>query len=331
MKEYLKNRLEKLNSDALTEQERKEALGMFHQAELEFDLKKELFSQLENDPGYQEGQNTVSGFDRLWKRIENKEKEGKSGVFRLRYAYWAAAILILGFILGNIVHPDTGPVSAGQDWYTAIAPKGSVSETILPDGTVIFLNAGSEMKYTYNARTKTREAFLEGEAWFEVEKSDEIPFIVHTPYYNVRVMGTEFNVKAYPDDQEIITTLEKGSVLIEPGKSFKTNENIVLSPGEQLVFHKQERSLHISPVKPEIYTSWKDNKLIFINMNFANLMTLLERKFGVDIVVADPSLLNYHYDGTIKNETILEVLAILEKTLPIDYEIKDQEIRILRK
>jgi ferric-dicitrate binding protein FerR (iron transport regulator) len=216
-------------------------------------------------------------------------------------------------------------------YYTAVAPKGSVSEIILPDQTVIFLNSGSEIKYASGLNAKTREVFLKGEAWFNVEKSEEVPFIVHTPFYDVRVLGTEFNVKAYAEDADVVTTLEEGTIRIEPAKNFKTEKNIILQSGEQLVFNKQQKTLHVKQVNPRIYSSWKDNKLIFINMSLEKLFTLLERKYGVEIEVPDKSILKYHYDGTIKNETIIEVLNILQKTLSIEYEIKDQKVRILKK
>jgi transmembrane sensor len=81
-------------------------------------------------------------------------------------------------------------------------------------------------------------------------------------------------------------------------------------------------------VNPSIYTSWKDNKLIFLNMDLAELIVLLERKYGVDIQVDEPGILKYHYTGTIKNETILEILDIIKHTLPIEYKIEDQTVHI---
>jgi ferric-dicitrate binding protein FerR (iron transport regulator) len=329
MHRKLGHELEKLRSGKLTEKESRDILSSFHQAGLEYGLKNELYRQLENsdDAAATENESQLR-FDRLWKRIETNKSAGKT--FKLSHVYWAAAILLIGFLLGNIMKLDVENVGE-PEYYTAVAPMGSVSEIILPDQTVIFLNAGSEIKYASFSGSKTREVFLEGEAYFNVEKSEEIPFIVHTPFYDVQVMGTSFNVKAYAEDAEVVTTLEEGSIQIRETKNFKTEENIVLQPGEQLLYNKQDNLLQIKKVNPVLFSSWKDNKLTFINMALGELFTLLERKYGVTIEVRDKSILKYHYDGTLKNETIIEVLNILQKTLPIRYTMQNEEVIISKK
>jgi ferric-dicitrate binding protein FerR (iron transport regulator) len=108
-------------------------------------------------------------------------------------------------------------------------------------------------------------------------------------------------------------------------------QDVQLVPGEQLVYHKANKTVQVKQVKPSLFSAWKDNKLIFINMKLGELISLLERKYGVEIRVQDPRLLNHHYDGTIKNETIIEVLDILQATLPINYVIKEQKVIITKK
>jgi ferric-dicitrate binding protein FerR (iron transport regulator) len=236
-----------------------------------------------------------------------------------------AAILLVGLICGILVqnYKKTAPV-----YYTSIAPKGSVSQMLLPDSTMVYLNSGSEIKYLANGEKGQREVFLNGEAWFQVTKNKQQPFIVHTPYYNVNVLGTEFNVKAYAEDNEVTTTLEKGSIQITSTENFKIRNNQVLKPGEQLIYNKERNSIELKNVTPKLYSSWKENKLIFINMELKSLVTLLERKYGVDIQVDDPALLELHYDGTLKNETIIEVMDILKQSLPVNYRIDEQKILI---
>lgn len=236
-----------------------------------------------------------------------------------------AVVLFIGVLIGHfaLYLKNSEPV-----YYTSIAPKGSVSQMILPDSTMVFLNSGSEIKYTTNNASQLREVFLKGEAWFQVTKNKKNPFVVHTPFYDVNVVGTEFNVKAYPEDNEITTTLEKGSVQISSTKGFKIQSNQFLKPGEQLTYNKAQNSIQLKTVKTKLYTAWKDNKLVFVNMELRELITLLERKYGVDIEVSDPSILNLHYDGTLKNETILEVMEILKHSLPIHYKIEDQKLFI---
>ena len=239
-----------------------------------------------------------------------------------------AAILIIGLLLGLTVQSlkKTEPV-----YFTSIAPKGSVSQMVLPDNSIVYLNAGSQLKYTVEGLKGKREVFLDGEAWFDVTQNEKKPFVVHTPFYDVQVLGTQFNVKAYKTDNEIVTTLEKGSVQVSSYENFLIAENQVLRPGEQLIYSSMKNSIEIKQVDTRIFTSWKDNKLIFINMNLKELIVLLERKYGVEIKISDSSILNYHYDGTIKDETILEVLDLLKETLPIKYKIEGQTIIITKK
>jgi len=259
----------------------------------------------------------------------NLSTEGKKVLFRKRLANILkfAAVLIIGLVTGIIISVFQRP---GIEYYTSIAPEGSISQVVLPDSTLVSLNSGSEIKYATNDKKKLREIFLNGEAWFDVKKNKKRPFIVHTSFYEVMVKGTQFNVKAYPEDSEIVTTLEKGSVNVMSSGNFKMKSRF-LKPGEQLVYNVDDNFLETNKVNTRIYTSWKDNKLIFINMNLKELIVLLERKYGVDIEVKANVILDYHYDGIIKNETILEVLDILKETLPVDYKIEGQKIIIRKK
>lgn len=259
----------------------------------------------------------------------NLSKEEKKNSYKKRLANVLkfAAMLIIGLVTGILISVFE---KAGTEYYTSIAPEGSISQLVLPDSTFVSLNSGSEIKYVTNDKKKLREIFLNGEAWFDVKKNKKSPFIVHTSFYDVMVMGTQFNVKAYPEDNEIVTTLEKGTVNVMSSGNFKMKSRI-LNPGDQLVYNVDDNYLKTNKVNTRIYTSWKDNKLIFINMNLKELIVLLERKYGVDIEVKCNVILDYHYDGTIKNETILEVLDILKETLPVDYKIEGQKIIIQKK
>jgi ferric-dicitrate binding protein FerR (iron transport regulator) len=268
--------------------------------------------------------------DKVHHRINlEQDQKPKSSIKKIIFTVSKiAAILIIGLLLGLSVQyfKKTEPV-----YFTSIAPKGSVSQMVLPDNTIVYLNAGSQLKYTVEGLKGKREVFLEGEAWFDVTKNQKKPFVVHTSYYNVNVLGTQFNVKAYKTDNEIVTTLEKGSVQIGSSENFKMAENKTLRPGEQLVYNALKKAIEVKNVETRMFTAWKDNKLIFINMNLKELFVVLERKFGVDIKVTNNVILNYHYDGTIKDETILEVLDLLKETLPIKYKIEDQTILITKK
>jgi ferric-dicitrate binding protein FerR (iron transport regulator) len=328
MKNKIHYIVQKGSTISATETDKQEMLSLFHQPEKEFKLKKELLKGMEaaNTPLAQEP-NYKKLFVRLWRKIEqNNEKNNDKAKFLYGFAKIAAA-LVIGLFIGLYVHSIktkyTEPV-----YYAAHSPKGSVSEMILPDGSVIFLNADTKIKYSADGENGHREVFLSGEVWFEVAKNEKKPFLVHTPFYDVKVTGTKFNVKAYDSDKTATTTLEEGQVVIQSGDNLKLAEPIILHPGEQLVFDKQNKNASVKNVNTKWYTSWKDNKLVFVNMNLKELVVVLERKYGVEIEVINKEILELHFDGTIKNETIIEFLEIVKKTLPINYKIADQKIEI---
>lgn len=318
--------IKKGKAAASTPEDRQEMLALFHRPGYEYDLKDHLLNELETaEAGEELTPRLKKLFYRIWIRIENEEKNRFKNRY-LKAGMKIAAALIIGLITGIIA--TTQLKKEETVYYTAHSPRGSVSEWVLPDSTVIFLNADSRIKYSAYGKKGIREVFLEGEAWFDVTKNKKNPFVVQTAYYNVHVTGTRFNVKAYESDMEIITTLEEGSVLVRSSENFTLAEDIALKPGEQLILNKETKEASLKTVKPVYYTSWKDNKLIFINMKLRKLIVLLERKYGVDIEVKNREILDLHFDGTIKNESIIEFLDVVQKTLPIHYEIAGQKIVI---
>jgi transmembrane sensor len=305
-------------------------LSLFHQTGLEYELKDNLLKDLQKkvlqdieSPDYKKL------FTKIWYKIELKSQPSKSKIKYLYTAIGIAAALVIGLFIGiyiTSVQTKSEPV-----YYAAHSPKGSVSEMILPDGTVIFLNADSRIRYAMEGENGVREVFLTGEAWFDVAKNPNKHFVVHTPFYDVQVIGTQFNIKAYENDNEVITTLEEGQVIIQSSENLRLAEDIVLKPGEQAVLSKSSKEFVIRNVNTKWFTSWKDNKLIFINTSLKELAVLLERRYGVEIEVINKEILDLHFDGTIKNESIIEIMEIMKKALPIDYNIAGQQIEITDK
>ncbi len=330
MDQILQNIIREGKSADASNEQKQEYLSVFHKPELEFELKNQLLEDLQQT---EVSESNKLFYDELFEKLWHKRRleilnpqSGNRLVLRLASL---AAVLVTGLIIGYFINYSSRPTE--PVYYTSIAPKGSVSEMYLPDGSHIYLNAGSELKYSVDGANGIREVFLTGEAWFHVTKMKRKPFLVHTPSYDVQVTGTSFNVKAYSEDKEVITTLEEGSVHVKTFVNAQIDEEKVLIPGEQLVYNKEMRNVQINAVNPKWYTSWKENKLIFVNMSLKDLKILLERKYGVEIEISEKSILNYHYDGTIKNESILEVLEILRQTLPIKYQIIGQKIIITKK
>ena len=327
MHDKIRDIIENGKSDQATHQEKQKLLSIFHQPEVELKLKCYLFEDLDQTEASPKDEHFFEEiFEKFWNRREAGILKKLSKIRVLHRLVQMAAILAIGLFMGymlNSVKSDTASL-----YYTSVAPKGSVSEMLMPDGTHVFLNSGSKIKYSAEGVDGVREVFLEGEALFEVAKMKGKPFLVHTPSYDIRVTGTIFNVKAYRGESETVTTLVEGTVRIESSATLQLADKIELKPGEQLTYSEGSKKISVQEVNPNLYTAWKDNRLVFVNMDMKELETLLERKFGVEIEIRDQSILQYHYDGTFRNETIFEVLEVLKLTLPIQYHIEDQKIII---
>lgn len=316
------------NAKNAESKDRQEMLSLFHQPEKEYELKDTLLeTAINSDFTEIESPDYKKLFARIWARIEQAKKQSNPKTRHINTFLKIAAAVVVGLIIGTYVS-SIKTISHQPVYYAAHSPKGSVSEMILPDGSVIFLNADSRIRYSFDGENGIREVFLTGEAWFDVAKNEKKPFVVRTPFYDVDVTGTQFNVKAYESDKSVTTTLEKGQVVIHATGNFKLAENVILKPGEQITLNKETREMNIKTVNTKWFTSWKDNKLIFVNMNLKDLATLLERKYGVDIEIKNKEILALHFDGTIKNESIIEILEIIKKALPINYKIVGQKIEI---
>jgi transmembrane sensor len=239
------------------------------------------------------------------------------------------------------------PAPAGNDIYTA---NGSRTHLTLPDGTLVWLNAGSRLSYGKNFNTTTREVNLTGEAFFDVAHDTQKPFLIHTARIDVQVLGTRFNVKSYPSDRTTEATLIRGS--IEISIRDRPSEKIILRPDEKLVVANNTGALHLlnpgrytaagpgGPVvairKPTyeqktgaiIETSWVDNKLIFREETFGDLAGQMERWYGVTIQFADPALRELQFTGSFKEETIGQALDALKYTAKFNYQIEGNLITI---
>lgn len=332
MEEIFQDKVQKIYSGKISDKELNQFRDLFLHAENEYEIKQVMLKHLQEFE--LEGKN-LPDFDKLYSSIRQKIAiEGKKSKKPFQITWVTrltriAAILLLAILTGALSYYFMKPQS---DFTTVIrANTASVAYTVLPDGSQLYLNSGSKLTYDPSNWNKKRIVKLSGEAWFHIKTNETKPFVVTTPFYNINVTGTKFNVKAYEDELYATTTLESGKVKIISSDKLKLAEEITLNPGEQFILNEESKEVIIKKVNTEWFTSWKENKLIMIDMKFQELCKLLERKYGVDIIIKDQLLLNLHFNGTIRNETIFQILDILKATLPIDYEIVDQKIEITTK
>ena len=198
---------------------------------------------------------------------------------------------------------------------------------LLPDGSLVWLNAESRLTYTDAFDTKTREAKLTGEAYFEVTKDARRPFTVHVNESRVEVLGTVFNVRAYPDEHEIVTTLVEGSVRF--GKTPSDMQGIILKPEQQLFFYKDNESAVVRSVDCSPYISWKDGRLVFRQTPVKEAFAIMEQTFGIKITTTNTLLDNRKITGNFgADEKPEHVLSVMQELLPFMFEVKADTIII---
>jgi ferric-dicitrate binding protein FerR (iron transport regulator) len=301
-----------------------------------------------------------------WQKLQRKidrhaVRSGTKGLLRhltpVRYAASLLICLALGAASAMMLRP---PVGAGATVAPAAstvvkAPLGSKSHIILPDSSVVWLNAGSTLRYSSDFGTQRRELHLSGEAFFEVKSDASKPFNVHTQGMTVRALGTRFNVKAYPDDHTLATTLEEGivDVLIHSPAERKPSL-ITLKPKEQLIIRKSQKEQPVSaetiPAKPatasassmpanreitlqtnvktELATSWKDKKWIISDKPLELFVTDLERRYNLQIRFMSEELKAYKFSGTIENETAEQILTALSIAAPVRYKFDKNRVML---
>jgi transmembrane sensor len=269
-----------------------------------------------------------------------------------------AASLILGWAIYRLASPAAATPVAARNVRSEeiLARAGTRTKLLLPDGTQVWLNSNSRLKYTGDFNSKNREVGLEGEAYFDVAKDMRLPFIVHTGAIDIKVLGTSFAVKSYPQDETIEATLLKGAIEVSR-KDLLGSLMVILKPNEKLVFSKHFAALshpatapiipgaHPSPVpdmavgsirqdipdSDKVETAWLYNRLVFDGDNFKELADKMERWYNVRITIRDTSLINYHFGGIFENETVEQAFKELQLTREFFYKRKGNEIELYAK
>jgi ferric-dicitrate binding protein FerR (iron transport regulator) len=226
-------------------------------------------------------------YDKLKQKISEYEKKKEVGyVFYRRIANFAhyyqriAAVLFVPLILGISLY-FLYSTSGEENFYTAEAPLGQKAKVELPDGSTVWLNSGSNIRYSSEFNKKDRNIELKGEAFFEVKKNTGKPFYVHTPFLDVKVTGTRFNVNAYNDETLVETSLVAGQVNVVLKREKKSYQ---LTPGNVLAYSKSSHEISTSRLIEDVTTGWKDNRLIFINDDFYKLARKIEKWYNVEVV-----------------------------------------------
>ena len=298
--------------------------------------------------------------DYLLLRIDNYEKSkiGKTLIPK-RWIGVAAAIALFVCLAIPASHYVIDKFGKNLVYNEITVPSGEKSTVRLSDGTVIWLNSESKLKYPSVFKKDSREVILEGEGYFNVANKKGTSFAVVTQDIKVTALGTIFNIKSYPADNIIETTLVEGKVKLQQRSEKKTFSEIVLKPNEKAIYRKSEKiaevesgtankedekvrkseskiktknTISIKQVNTSNIISWKDHLLVFDNETLEEIAVKMSRWYKTEVIIYDNELKKHRFTGKfIHNETYLQVLEAINLTTPIVYDIKENQIYIKRK
>ncbi|MDR1667111.1 MAG: FecR family protein [Bacteroidales bacterium] len=362
---------------SMSKGEIKYLLAGFFSGELREDELKRLHDKIESDAVFREEFNRWRSAWILAHHEAGKEKFAKHPSWRqlrkraafnaghsiaflryltpMRYAASLLLCLATGAITATaLLYRSADAATTVSPASTVVkAPLGAKSNIILPDGSVVWLNAGSTIEYTGSFGIEKRELFLSGEAFFEVKSDSLKPFNVYASGMTVRALGTRFNVKAYPEDHISEATLEEGKVdVLILSSTGKLTQSVSLKPKEQLLIRRAQEETQpvqtdltpasksnekiavikeiilIPDVQTELSTSWKDKKWIISDEPLETLAIDLERRYNLNIRFESEELKTYKFTGTIEKETVEQVLTALSLTAPLQYAFDKNNVAL---
>jgi ferric-dicitrate binding protein FerR (iron transport regulator) len=214
---------------------------------------------------------------------------------------------------------------------TLITPRGGEYRIVLADGTKVWLNAASSLRYPTQFNGRERKVFLTGEAYFEVAKDAAHPFIVNTGGTDVTVLGTKFNISSYPDDPAQKTTLAEGSVRISDANAAEGGNSVLLKPGNEAVIAQPGRIIRVNKTNVDAALAWKNGMFFFDSESLGSLMRKLSRWYNVDVQYDDGVDTLFHFTGRIQRyEDINGILRLIELTGKVKFTLSGRELHVTK-
>ncbi len=294
--------------------------------------------------------------DLAYRKFISKVEPGRL-VYRSLNNKWvkiAAAALVVFICTLGVYYYNSRNDDSQAKWLIVKVANGKTRKIILPDGSIVWINAGSSLKYKKDFNLISRDVYLSGEAYFDIAPSKKnIPFLVQTDHFVIHDIGTVFNIKAYPDGSLFEAAVFEGKVSVEgrfggdpeeKSKVFLSEKQVIRINTDKLAGKSGKRAgsqdvksninelvkvVEVTPSQIDEYKGWKDNFLVFDGDTFQQIARDLERRYDVKIAFKSSELQDYKYSGSFRDiKDINTVLEIIKKTTPIDYTIKGTEITI---
>ena len=261
--------------------------------------------------------NVDSAYRKVSSRIKTQSKTTRIITIITRIAA-VLTLPLLAFTVWSLFFQQK-PLELAQNeitWHEIESPAGMRSHVVLPDGTDLWLNAESKIKYGIPFTLENRQVELSGEAFLKVVKNENAPFIVNAGTASVKVLGTQFNVKAYPEDELLEIALTEGSVEFTGTTADGKKAAATLIPNDFLAMNKTTGKFRLENKNLNNHISWVKNIIIFDETPMPEVAKTLERWYGVKVVVADAEINKYRFNTTFENESLFRVLELLELSSP---------------
>lgn len=281
-------------------------------------VSKEELSKYDKDAAFAAFQNRVA-------EAESQPRAVTRRLGWLKYAAAVAAVVAVGFFS---YRGGQSQLETAMGDIVVEAPQGSRTQMTLPDGTKVWLNAGSKISYSQSFGLVNRLVLLAGEGYFEVAHNEELSFSVESENVRVKVLGTKFNFRDYPSDAEATVSLAEGSVAMN-SQQHPADEQL-LKPGQRATVDKQTGKIRVEEYEVANATQWTSGKLIFDGEPLQEIVKTLERSYNVKITIADNRLLTLRFYGDFlrQEQTLSEVLDALAATGKIKYNIKGKDVTL---
>jgi transmembrane sensor len=290
--------------------------ALFHKINTAFQLHPE------NQDGYQHTDEAWKNVSQTIEGVSERKKTILLQPSRFSLLKIAAAVTILLMAGAIASRYFTGELTPASDEAVTLQAEQIKKRLVLPDGTVVWLNANSSIQYASGFGTAARKVILQGEAFFDVAKTG-IDFIVQTENLSIQVKGTRFNVAAFGSGKEC-ATLEEGRVVLK----VKDGDVFDMRPGEQVTFDHQSNAVSLKTVNPMDYSVWKEDPLEFRQASLREILRAVEARYHVTIQIEDRIATRENISMTIQEETLEEVLELIGISASLRYDIQGKEVRI---
>lgn len=285
-----------------------------------------ILTGLDNEIDEQKKENEIRRIMARIRELTIKDQRTKTRTLWLKYAAIAFFLVGLSGSIGYFISSSRNNILPDTGFTEIITPNGERSNVVLPDGSLVNLNAGSVLKFVPSFSADEREVSLQGEAFFQVEHDASRPFIVKTGNLKIKVLGTSFNVSNYLEDSSITTFLENGKIQVQIEDNY-----FVLKPSEALKYDKTTGKSSKQEVLDNHFSDWTRGQLTVKGETIEKLAKKLERRFNIQVVFGDDEVKKHMYTGSIKDNNIDIVLEALEFASSLKYKQEDDVVFLYSK